>query len=67
MAVYRVRLYRDKKLPYEVGGICAENEKEASDKAKEQIARNGYWGNESTNMEERMNKLTVENVILDNR
>ena len=65
--VYRVRLYRDKMLPYELGGICADNEKEAMEKVKEQIAHNGYWENERMSIKERMEKLTVESVTLDNQ
>lgn len=64
--VYRVRLYRNKMLPYEIDVICADNKKEAEIKAKEQIAKNGYWENESMTVEERIKLLTIESVTLDN-
>lgn len=65
--VYKVRLYRIKSLSFEICGIHANNESEAATEAKKRIAYNGYWEDKRMTIEERMKKLTVESVTLDNR
>lgn len=65
--VYRVRLINveHSNCPYEVGGIVAENEKIAGDKAKDQIVKGGYWFPWEDNIQQRYKKLKVESVTID--
>lgn len=64
---YRVRLIHiGENLPYEIGGITADNEEMAINKAKKFIVEEGYWFPWEDNIKERYNKLKVEKISIDN-
>lgn len=65
---YRVRLINTEheNCPYEIGGIIADNEEMASNKAKNIVVKNGYWFPWENNIQERYKKLKVESVSIDN-
>jgi hypothetical protein len=65
---YRVRLIRnkDKNIPYEIGGITANDKYEAVKKAKQQIVEHGYWFPWENDIQKRYDSLNVEWVDTDN-
>lgn len=59
---YRIRLIRngDKDIPYEIGGITADNEQQAVRIAKNQIVEGGYWFPWENDIKQRYNSLSLE-------
>lgn len=58
---YRVRLYKDRLVPYEVD-VSADCETTAIEKAKDIVANIGYCGNETKDIEKIKSMLVVEFV-----
>lgn len=65
---YTVCLYKnedkEKSLPYTFNNIEANNPEEACNKAKEFVAKNGWWNDLNSSLDDKIKQLNVEYVYL---